>query len=150
MSEIRFYHLQSQSLEQALPALVAKAYENGYRIIIKAPQDRIEILSDALWSARAESFLPHGSERDGTGDAPHHPIWLSDQDDNPNNADMLVLTYNMPCETISNFRLCCEIFDGRIEQDVQAARKRWSQYKEQGHSLTYWQQTPQGGWEKNA
>ena len=33
---------------------------------------------------------------------------------------------------------------------VDAARKRWTQCKDAGHALTYWQQTPAGGWEKKA
>ena len=29
-------------------------------------------------------------------------------------------------------------------------RARWRRLKDAGHELTYWQQTPQGGWEKKA
>lgn len=148
MSEIRFYHLQSQPLEQALPALLSKAYENGHTIIVKAPADKIEALNEALWTFRADSFLPHGSAKDGH--AEHQPIWITDQDENPNGADVLILTHNLESPHIGDFKLCCEVFDGRIDEDVQAARTRWSAYKDQGLALTYWQQTAQGGWDKKA
>lgn len=148
MSEVRFYHLLSQSLEQALPALLTKAYENGFRILVKAPANEIAGLSEALWTSRPESFLPHGSEKDGNAEL--QPIWLAEGDENPNSADMLVLTHNLESPHIGDFKLCCDVFDGRHDADVQAARARWKAYKEAGHEVAYWQQTPNGGWEKKA
>jgi DNA polymerase-3 subunit chi len=148
MSEIRFYHLQSQPLEQALPALLSKAYENGHKILVKAPTDKIEALNEALWTFRADSFLPHGSAKDGHEQ--DQPILITDNDDNPNGADVLILTHNLESPNAAEFKLCCEVFDGRIDEHVQAARSRWSAYKEQGLTLTYWQQTAQGGWDKKA
>lgn len=148
MTEIRFYHLQNQSLEQALPALVSKAYENGHRIVIKSASDRIEKINEHLWTYKPESFLPHGSAKDGN--AEKQPIWITDKDENPNDADLLILTNNQSCEGLENYKLVCEMFDGRIDEDVQAARARWKAHKDSGHNLTYWQQTPQGGWDKKA
>lgn len=146
MTEIRFYHLQNQSLEQALPALLSKAYQNGHRIIIKTTPDNVDRLNDHLWTYHAESFLPHGCAKDGNAES--QPIWITDQDENPNNADLLILTYNLQSENLGDYKLACEIFDGRIESDVSAARERWKAYKETDFELTYWQQTAQGGWEK--
>ncbi|MFP4313046.1 MAG: DNA polymerase III subunit chi [Alphaproteobacteria bacterium] len=148
MSEIRFYHLQNQSMEEALPALLGKAYENGHRIIVKAPKEHIARLNDHLWTYRADSFLPHGAAKDGN--AEHHPIWLTDEDDNPNNADLLILTHNLSASDMSAYKIICEIFDGRIEEDVAAARARWKEYKDKEYNLTYWQQSASGGWEKKA
>jgi len=39
-------------------------------------------------------------------------------------------------------------FDGRDDQAVVDSRERWKAYKAAGHTLTYWQQTATGGWEK--
>ena len=33
---------------------------------------------------------------------------------------------------------------------VQGARAQWKKLKGEGHSLTYWQQTSEGRWEKKA
>lgn len=148
MPEIRFYHLLSQPLYQALPALVAKAYENGHRILIRAPEVEHEAISEALWSFKPESFLPHGFDKDGNPQ--QHPIWLSEQAENVNEADLLILTHNLEQPIGNEYKLCCDIFDGRIEADVLAARARWKAYKEQGHEVAYWQQTEQGGWDKKA
>jgi DNA polymerase III subunit chi len=148
MTEIRFYHLLSQPLHQALPALVSKAFENGHRIFIRAPESAHSALSDALWGFKPDSFLPHGYEKDSN--PADHPIWISENEDNSNLADLLILTHNMEQDISEEYKLCCDIFDGNNDQDVQAARTRWKLYKNAGHSVTYWQQTQEGGWDKKA
>ena len=97
MSEIRFYHLQTQSLEQALPGLLAKAITTGKRIIVRGTDEaRLKKLNDSLWTYDAQSFLPHGTKKDGfTAD---QPIYLTADNDNPNNAGVLItcLLYTSP------------------------------------------------------
>jgi hypothetical protein len=39
MTEIHFYHLQRQSLERALPQLVEKCLERGWRCVVQAASD---------------------------------------------------------------------------------------------------------------
>ena len=41
-----------------------------------------------------------------------------------------------------------DLFDGRDDTAVAAARDRWKAGKDAGHTLTYWRQTDRGGWEK--
>src|SRR5438132_1617431 len=90
MAEIGFYHLLATPLERALPRLLERARAGGYRIVVRAASsERIEHLSALLWTYDDASFLPHGSARDGN--PAQQPIWLTDRDDNPNAAAMLVL-----------------------------------------------------------
>ena len=90
MSRIDFYHLQKQTLEQVLPKLLEKAYETGAKIKIKIGNEaRVEFINSLLWTYNEEAFIPHGSKKDGF--AKEQPIWLSSDDDNPNNAEMLFL-----------------------------------------------------------
>ena len=149
MSEIRFYHLQSQSLEQALPALLTKAHQGGKNIIVNTSPDMVEKLNESLWTFNPNSFLPHGSAKDGNAEL--QPIWITDKDENPNSAAILILTNNATSEISNDFDLTCEMFDGRVDQHVQDARARWKTYKEnEALELSYWQQTQQGGWEQKA
>ena len=149
MSEIRFYHLQSQSLEQALPALLSKAYQRGKNIVVKTSKDMVEKLNEHLWIFNSNAFLPHGSAKDGNPDL--QPIWITHEDENPNKAEILILTNNATSEIMDDFPLCCEMFDGRNDAHVQDARTRWKTYKEdESLTLSYWQQTPQGGWDQKA
>ena len=65
-TEIRFYHLQRQSVAQALPALLDKALSTGKKIMLRV-NDKAEAqgLSDALWGSDKNSFIPHGLDKDG-------------------------------------------------------------------------------------
>lgn len=148
MTEIRFYHLEQQTLEQVLPALLSKALNNGHRIIVKANDEHnVQRLNDYLWTYNPNSFLPHGSKKDGH--AEHQPVWLTTEDEKPNGADVLILTGGASSENISEYKLCCELFDGRDEAAVQEARTKWKLYQKAEHTITYWQQGPKG-WEKKS
>lgn len=147
--EVRFYHLQSQTMEQALPALLSKAIQGGKNIIVKTSSEKLEKLNEHLWTYNPNTFLPHGSAKDGNAEL--QLIWITDKDENPNNAGILILTENVTSDNTDHFDLCCEMFDGRIDEHVKDARERWKVYKEKdGLDLSYWQQTPQGGWDKKA
>jgi|TARA_R110002126_G_scaffold13118_4_gene57070 DNA polymerase-3 subunit chi len=153
MTDIRFYHLQQHSLDQALPLLLRKALDNGKRILVRlADEARIESLSDAIWSYKENGFIPHGAANDENSAA--QPVLLTATAENVNKADMLVLTSGCTngeeSTALDDFSLCCEMFSGQDAHEVAAARMRWKAYKEAGHNLTYWQQTERGGWEKKA
>lgn len=149
MTEIRFYHLQRTSLEQALPVMLEKTLERDWKAVVMARSgERVESLCGLLWTYRNESFLPHGSAEDGN--AAQQPIWLTDQDENPNDASVLFLTDGAVTENVGMYDLCCELFGDSDAETVSAARGRWSAYLNAGHYLTYWQQNSAGGWEKKA
>lgn len=147
MTEVSFYHLLHMPLERALPKLMEKVLESGARAIIRTgSEERAEAIGAVLWTYDQDSFLPHGTARDGhAGD---QPIWISPDNDNPNGADILVLTDGAPGPDAGDYARCLKIFDGRDEDAVSDARKLWTEYKSQGHAVTYWQQTERGGWEK--
>ncbi|MBI3453763.1 MAG: DNA polymerase III subunit chi [Rhodospirillales bacterium] len=148
MSEIRFYHLRTTTLEAALPRVLEKVLSRGERaVVVAGSTERIEALDAALWTYDDRSFLPHGSARDGH--AEDQPVWLTTEIENPNAATMLVLTDGAAAGDIGAWPMACEFFDGNDEAAVAAARGRWKAYKEAGHALTYWRQDDQGKW-KNA
>ena len=147
MTEIRFYHLQRRTLEQVLPQLLDIILKRGHRIIVKTgTKERAEALNSHLWTYSSDSFLPHGGEKDGF--EADQPIFLTSGDSNPNKADMLILSDGAQSEQVSNYKMCCEIFDGNDDEAVSAARTRWKAYKDEGHELSYFQQDEDGRWEK--
>ena len=149
MSEIRFYHLERQTLDQVLPQLLGKALQQGRRAVVRVASDQeVERLNTHLWTYHPNSFLPHGSEHDGHEN--DQPVWITAGAENPNAADVLILTPGAAAEGLEQFALVCEMIDGRNDEAVSAARARWQSYKDSGHDLTYWQQTPQGGWDQRA
>ena len=74
MSEVRFYHLERQTLDQVLPQLLTKALEQGHKIIVKTSNaQETERLNSHLWTWNPNSFIPHGSEKDSY-ETPNHRI----------------------------------------------------------------------------
>ena len=149
MTQIGFYHLTRLALDQALPRLLEKAVAAGLKVVVMAgSSERVEHLNGVLWTYNEESWLPHGAASDG--EAALQPVWLTDADENPNGATVLVLCDGVTPADVGAYARCLDLFDGRDDEAVQAARQRWKTWKAAGHELVYYQQTERGGWEEKA
>jgi len=151
MTKIDFYHLKQQTLDNVLPKLLEKAYATGKKAVVRiGNEERVEFLNGVLWSYNEQSFLPHGSKKDGN--ASMQPIWLTDGYDNPNNAQMLFLVdeAKLQDEDFEAFERIFNIFDDSSETAVDMARQLWKKIKSTQHECSYWQQDPQGKWQKSA
>lgn len=147
MTEIGFYHLQRVALDRALPRLLETIVERGHRtILMTGSPERLEALDALLWTYEQGSWLPHGSARAGSPE--RQPIYLTSAEENPNGADVLVVVDGVRPGFLGSFARAVDMFDGRDEAAVQAARERWRDYRDAGHGLTYWRQRESGGWEK--
>jgi len=150
MTEIFFYHLQRLPLERVLPQLLERSIERGWRVVVQAAtEERVEALDTHLWTYRDDTFLPHGTARDGEPAA--QPILLTTGDHNPNGAAVrfLIDGVAIPQDAESYDRIVL-IFDGEDEDAVAAARGRWNEAKAQGFAVAYWQPDEQGRWVKKA
>ena len=149
MTEVRFYHLTRGSLEDVLPRMLDLTLERGKRaVVLLGSAERVEALNAHLWTFDQDSFLPHGSARDGN--AARQPVWLTHLDENPNAATYLFVADGAKSEHVGDYERVSEIFDGRDDAAVGDARARWTAYKSAGHAIEYWQQGERGGWEKKA
>ena len=151
MAQVDFYHLQKQSLENVLPKLLEKAYATGKPIKVKVGnEDRVEFINSALWSYDEQSFLPHGSKKDGFGE--DQPIWISARDDAPNQAVFLFLVDGAAVtpDVLSQYERVFNIFDGNSEAALNQARAFWKELKTSGNTINYWQQDDAGKWNKKA
>ena len=63
-------------------------------------------------------------------------------------SQFLFLTDGATSANVAGFERCFELFNGRDEAAVIAARSRWKDYTDAGHDLTYWRQGANGGWQK--
>lgn len=149
MTRIDFYHLQNQKLEEVLPKLLEKAYNTNKKIVIKiGNQERVEFINGLLWSYSETSFIPHGSKKDGF--AEQQPIWLTSDDNNPNNAEFLFLVDGAKIDLSKplEFQRIFNIFDGNMEDSLQQAREFWKELKTAQAELFYWQQNNSGIWQQ--
>lgn len=149
MTDVLFYHLTESNLEAALPTLLEKSLERGWKVVVQAgSQEKIEALDAHLWTYREDSFLAHGATSDGT--EPMQPIWLTTEQDNPNGANIRFLVDGAVPSDLAGYERAVYMFDGHDNDAVLQARERWKIEKEAGFDLTYWQQKPNGGWGKKA
>jgi DNA polymerase-3 subunit chi len=145
VTEIGFYHLTRSSIGEALPRLLERAVAAGHRILVRAASEaEVERLNSLLWTYGEASFLPHGSAEDGW--SAEQPVYLTADDEVPNGAKLGCQCGGAEFAEIGQFARVLDLFDGGDEDAVAAARDRWRRYKAGGHALTYWQQSPTGGW----
>ena len=148
MTEVVFYHLIRKPLEKALPELLEKSYERGWRVVVQATsEERADALDAHLWTYRDDSFLPHATWR--AGDAAEQPILLAVTEDNPNRAHVRFLIDNAPppgdCESYERMVL---LFNGDDADALASARGAWTDCKSRGFEVTYWQADEQGRWRR--
>lgn len=149
MSRVDFYHLQNQVLEDVLPKLLEKANETGKSIVVRVGnEERVDFLNALLWTYNDQSFLPHGSKKDGNAEL--QPIWLTSGDDVPNLASIMFLVdgAKVTDAEVAKFERILNIFDGNSTSAVEQAREFWKQLKADAHECNYWQQDQQNRWQK--
>lgn len=148
--EVAFYHLQGQRLEKALPILLEKTRERGWKAVVEvgAPE-RQKALDDLLWTYSERSFLAHGL--DGEPDSAMHPIVLTLSRENTNGAEIRFLVDGARFgDDLAGYQRIALMFDGEDETQLAAARADWKQVKAAGHDAVYWRQNENGRWEKAA
>src|SRR5690606_3244729 len=90
MAEVLFYHLTESTLEDALPGLLEKSLERGWRAVVQTgSQERRDALDAHLWTWRDDSFLAHGTEHDQH--AALQPVLLTTGEGNANAAQIRFL-----------------------------------------------------------
>ncbi len=148
--EIWFYHLQRQSLDQALPALIEKSLEKGWRVVVQATsEERVAALDQHLWTYRDDSFLAHGRAGDGDGDL--QPVYLATGAENPNGARVRIFIEGASIATSLDagpYERALAAFNGNDADGLAAARAQWKELKDRGFALSYWRQNEAGRWEK--
>lgn len=149
MTEVLFYHLQNRTVEDVLPGLLERSVERGWRVIVQSSEDRIESLDAHLWTYKDDSFLPHGTAREGNG--ADQPVLLTAGGDNVNGASVRFLIDGAPMpEDAAVYERVVLLFDGEDPDAVASARERWSTAKALGLDVTYWQPDENGRWQRKA
>ena len=150
MTEILFYQLNGQKLEQILPPLITRSLERGWRVAVQvSSEERVEALDAHLWTWRDDAFLPHGTWREA--EAAEQPVLLTVNAENPNGAAVRFLVDGaaVPADASAYQRLVL-LFDGDDPEALETARQRWSEAKKDGFEVTYWRTDENGRWQRQA
>ncbi|MFB9951180.1 DNA polymerase III subunit chi [Rhizobium puerariae] len=149
MTEILFYHLTESKLEEALPALLEKSVERGWRVAVQTNAEaRRDFLDAHLWTFREDSFLPHGTDAAPMADA--QPVLLTAAAENRNGATVRFVVDGAEPPPVETYERIVFMFDGYDVSQLENARAQWKRLKGEGHALTYWQQSEEGRWVKKA
>ncbi|MEO0498038.1 MAG: DNA polymerase III subunit chi [Pseudomonadota bacterium] len=152
--EVMFYHLMEQPVEIALTGLLERSLQRGWRVIVQGnDRGRLEALDQHLWMYKGDSFLPHAldnGEAQESQNAERQPVWLTEKDASPNGAQVRFLIDRAEATQDADHERLVYMFDGLDMEAVGHARERWKAEKALGRKLTYWQQSPEGRWEKKA
>ncbi len=150
MSEVYFYHLTETPLEAALPLLLEKSLERGWKVAVQGPSaERLDFLDGHLWTYRQDSFLPHG--RSGGAHDAAQPVLLTQEADHANDPEILMLidgAETQPAD-LAGFERVCVLFDGNDETAVGRTRSYWTTLKGADVALRYWYQEA-GRWRERA
>jgi DNA polymerase-3 subunit chi len=149
VTEVLFYHLTESALEAALTPLLEKSVARGWNVVVQTgSEERRDALDAHLWTFRDDSFLAHGTDRElHTAD---QPILLTTATGNPNAAQIRFVVDGAEPPPIEGYERVVFMFDGHDQGQLEAARTHWKAMKAAGYAVTYWQQTPQGTWERKA
>ena len=146
MTEILFYHLETQPLERVLPQLLEKSLERGWRAVVEtSSRERAEALDAMLWTFRDDSFLPHGIAGEATD--PDQPVLITMGKENPNAANVRFFVDRAVPESADGYERIVYMFSGHDPDAVTEARVAWKALGP-GNALTYWQQDEGGRWVK--
>ncbi|PSJ61225.1 DNA polymerase III subunit chi [Pseudaminobacter soli (ex Li et al. 2025)] len=149
MAEVLFYHLTESTLEEALPALLEKSVQRGWRVVLQTgTEERRDALDAHLWTFRDDSFLAHATDREAYPE--EQPVLLTTGQGNANQARIRFMVDGAVPPDLGAYERAVFMFDGHDASQLEAARGQWKQMKAGGHSVTYWQQTPERRWERKA
>ena len=150
MGDAYFYHLTDSPLEIALPMLIGKARQAGWKVVVRGREaEHIKWLDEKLWLGPDESFEPHGIAG-GSFDA-DQPVLLTTGSDVPNDATCLMCVdgTDVTAEETGEMDRACVIFDGHNADAVAHARTQWKALTDAGVTAQYWAQES-GRWTKKA
>src|SRR5258706_14314552 len=154
MTEVLFYHPERKSVEDSLPRLLERTREREWRAIVRSGSaERLQSIDTHLWTYSEHSFLAHGTADEGRPSL--QPIYLTTEDENPNQAQVLFLIggaapQDWSAAVLKDYVRIVLLFDGRDTESLLAARTHWRGAKEAGFDVTYWKETAAGKWEKQA
>lgn len=117
--------------------LLRKAYRKGSRVLVTAPSATLTRLDRELWTFDERDFVPHARWPGGAAApalASRTPIWLVDGEPP---ADCPPVLVNLGAPVVAEperFARIIEIVSGD-EDDLQAGRQRWRDYKRRGLPL---------------
>jgi len=150
MGKAMFYHLTQSPMEVTATLLLTRAHAQGMRVAVRARAlEVLERLDLHLWTARKDSFLPHG-----IAGGPHdgdQPILLTTEQTAPNSpvCVMAVDRAAIDPREVAGLERLWVLFDGQDPEAMQDARAQWKAMTAAQVPAEYWSEES-GTWARKA
>lgn len=146
MTDVCFYHVNQLPIERVLAKLVEKIYSLKHKIVIYCQDSSsVQVIDDLLWNYSTKTFLAHATNLDPKGES--QPIYITDKQENPNNADILISIGNDIPDFYQSFERYIDIFVDTPEE-LSSARGRFKTLKKYHENIKYFKQDEKGNWQQ--
>lgn len=117
--------------------LLRKAYRQGVRVLVTAPEPRLALLDRLLWTFDERDFVPHlRVPAADAGLAARTPIWLA-VPPAPAGAPGVVVNLGAPAPAaLDGVTRLIEVV-GNEPDELRAGRERWRAYKAAGLAIVH-------------
>lgn len=133
--QVDFYQLTRDPAEKILPVIAQRILDDDGRLLIVSDDSaQLDVISSALWAAKADSFLAHNMA--GEGDDAVQPILLSHNIDATNTARFLVIADGNWRSVETDFDRVFYLFPPSHTDNARAAWRSLSD----GVERRYWKQ----------
>jgi DNA polymerase-3 subunit chi len=147
MGKAMFYHLTRSSAEDTLRALLPRALDQGWQVMIRHPEAAVrEALDQKLWLPEGR-FLPHGQSG-----GPHdrdQPVLIGAGAVVNDAKGLFLLGGAAPLPGEEALERIWLLFDGADAAAVAAARGHWTGLTGLGMGAEYWSEED-GRWQKKS
>ena len=129
MTEVNFYQIDDVITKSLAPLLIKVTDEKKKALIYCADAAKFKEIDDSLWSYGKYKFIAHATLADkelAEFGWQRQPIFLTDREENINEADYLVLTSEASEGFVSRF---ARVFYFYEAQDIAAVKKFSKQFK---------------------
>lgn len=135
--QVDFYQLTRDPAEKVVPAVAQRVLDGGGRLLIVSNDAaQLDLISAALWNAKADSFLAHAKA--GEGDDSIQPILLSSETEAANGAKFIALADGEWRDAALAFDRAFYLFP---PSHIDNARSAWRALGEkEGVERRYWKQ----------
>lgn len=147
MGTVIFYHLTRSPVASALLQILPRALDQGWRVLLRAPQPLLNRLDDDLWGGAPSIFVPHGLS--GGASDYDQPVLLGNVAADGFDVVAHIGPQDLDLVEAANLQRLWVFFDGHNEPELTAARNLWRKVAASTLTAQYFSEET-GRWIKKA
>ena len=111
MTEINFYQTDEAVAKSVAPLLLKVLEEKKKALVFCANQIQVKEIDAGLWTYGRSTFIPHITDSDKDFELKRQPIFITDKEENLNDADYLIFLAEPSKAFVSGFKRVFYFFE---------------------------------------